>query len=140
MQPLGEAGREAHDLFGLGDPALDVARLLQREGNTLAQEQSQAWIESYIRFMREPELADRINIYLRLLAFHNVVYLLVGLHQHTAGQLDSDLQDALPFLQSALATALDNAAIAFTLSEWPDSASLATSFFNWLVKTIPAAR
>jgi aminoglycoside phosphotransferase (APT) family kinase protein len=128
------------EMFGLGDPALDSARLLQREANALTQEQSQAWIESYIQFMRQPELAERINVYSRLLEFHNVVYLLVGLHQHALNQLESDLLDALPFLQSALATALDNAAIAFKFPEPPDSASLASHFFNWLVNTMPAKR
>lgn len=127
------------EMFGLGDPALDVARLLQREGQRLTEEQRHLWLESYLQRMDQPELAQRLNIYQQLLEFHNVVYLLVGLQQHSTVQLDSELLAALPFLQSALTSALDRTFELLTLSERPDTASLTAAFFAWLVEARPTA-
>jgi hypothetical protein len=69
------------EMFGLGDPALDVARLLQREAQSLTAEQVEAWLERYLQFVDQPAMAERIDIFQRLLEIHNVIYLLVGLQQ-----------------------------------------------------------
>jgi hypothetical protein len=85
-------------------------------------------------------MTERIDLFQRLLAVHNVIYLLVGLQQHTTTQLDSELRDALPYMQSALSTAIDHATAALKLPAIADSQSLVADFFAWLIEATPATR
>jgi Ser/Thr protein kinase RdoA (MazF antagonist) len=128
------------EMFGLGDSALDVARLLQHEAQTLEDDQIEQWLGHYLQTVDQPGMAERIAIFQRLLEVHNVIYLLVGLQQHTSGQLDSELRAALPFMQNALSTSLEHAAAALRLPELPNSQRVAEEFFTWLVQTTPATR
>ncbi len=120
------------EMFGLGDPALDVARLFQHEAQSLTVEQVDLWLEHYQQSVDQPGIVARIDTYRRLLEAHNVVYLLVGLQQHTANRLDVELVDALPFMQTALTAAIERAATAYDLSDNYDAARIASEFFAWL--------
>ncbi len=126
------------EMFGLGDPALDVARLLQREALSLEPHQVDSWLNTYLRFVDQPAMAERIDLFQRLLDVHNVIYLVVGLQQHTTTQLDNDLRDAVPYLQAALSTAIDHATAALKLPAIADSRSLVADFFAWLLEATPA--
>lgn len=123
------------EMFGLGDPALDVARLLQREAQTLTPSQTEQWLDRYLQTVDHPTLAARIDLFQKLLEVHNIVYLLIGLQQHTAVQLDAELRDVLPFVQASLATALDRAADVLALSPPSNSAATAEEFITWLLTT-----
>jgi hypothetical protein len=126
------------EMFGLGDPALDVARLLQREAQTLAPEQVETWLDRYLTIVDQPDMAARIEIFQRLLEAHNVIYLLVGLQQNTTGQLNDELAAALPFLQMAISRAIDRAATALRLAEPQDSVPIVADFIDWLRQATPA--
>lgn len=129
------------EMFGLGDPALDVARLLQREqatlGSPLGATQATAWQRAYLAAAPLPNLAPRIELYSRLLALHNVVYLLGGLQQHLTTAQAAELRVALPDLGLALTQSLTNALAAFALV--PDTApsALITPFMDWLHSQLP---
>jgi thiamine kinase-like enzyme len=120
------------EMFGLGDPAQDVARLLQREEQTLGPEKSDAWLERYLIQSEDSTLAARIATYRQLLDVHNVVYLLVGLQQHTTGQLDPALLKALPYVQTTLAIALERAIATFDLTISYDAPTAAAELGAWL--------
>lgn len=125
------------EMYGLGDPAADVARLLQREAHLLNEGQRELWLDRYLTLTDEPALASRIEVMQRLLDVHSVVYLLVGLQQHTGAAVASDLQDALPFLQATLNTALTRASRALALPEVGTTDQTVADFVVWLTSTTP---
>jgi hypothetical protein len=125
------------EMFGLGDPALDAARLLQREAQTLDPEQVETWLDRYLTTVDQPEMATRIEIFRRLLEAHNVIYLLVGLQQNTSRQLGDELTEALPFMQMAISRAIDRAVTALRLAEPQDSAPIVADFIDWLRQATP---
>jgi hypothetical protein len=128
------------EMFGLGDPALDVARLLQREAQTLEEDEIEDWLERYTQTLDQPAIRQRIDVFRRLLEVHNVIYLLIGLQQNTAGPIDTELRDALTFIQSALTAAFDNAAGALTLSAQLNSEQIVADFVTWLTATTPISQ
>jgi aminoglycoside phosphotransferase (APT) family kinase protein len=130
------------EMFGLGDPALDTARLLQREAATLDSTQIERWLDAYLASIDQPNLDARINVYQRLLDVHNVVYLLVGLQQHlvstSANPADDgtdEVESALPYLQATLISALEGATRALELDSPHAMSELAADFFAWLAHT-----
>ncbi|MCC6454775.1 MAG: aminoglycoside phosphotransferase family protein [Caldilineaceae bacterium] len=127
------------EMFGLGDPALDAARLLQREAQTLNPAQVETWLDRYLAVVDQPDMGARIEIFRRLLEAHNAIYLLVGLQQNRSGQPDDELIEALPFIQLALSKAIDRAATSLSLAESHDSASIVADFIVWLRQVTPAA-
>jgi hypothetical protein len=128
------------EMFGLGDPALDVARLLQREAQWLSEDHARAWLDRYMQIVDDPTVAERIGIYRRLLEAHNVVYLLVGLQQHSTSANGEELAAALPFIQDALVAALERAASSFALEGRNDSQEAAVDFITWFTAQEPAPR
>jgi thiamine kinase-like enzyme len=120
------------EMFGLGEPALDVARLLQREAQTLTTEQVDRWLERYLDVVDQPQMAARIDLFQQLLDVHNVVYLLVGLQQNASAQLGSELNAALPFMQVALIAAFERATAALELPVTDDPQPLVADFVSWL--------
>lgn len=90
------------EFFGLGDAALDVARLLHRERQTLTPDRQQVWLNAYLRTTDQPAIDERIALYQRLLTLHDLVFLLVGLEQQQAAGVTEELAAALPFLAQTL--------------------------------------
>ena len=81
------------ELFGLGDPALEVARFLQDLRAEVAAEEAEDWLESYLFAADQPGLAARIAAYRRLLPFQQLTFLLDGLRQLTpAERADAEFQ------------------------------------------------
>ncbi len=103
------------ELFGIGDPALDVARLLHHERHQFEAEGQGIWLQQYLRVAGVPPIEKRIARYMRLLALHDVIFLLVGLEQQSRNALDQSIVDALPFLEVTLINALGEAAAAYDL-------------------------
>jgi aminoglycoside phosphotransferase (APT) family kinase protein len=128
------------EMFGLGDPALDVARLLQREAQSLTADQVEGWLARYLPIVDQPAMAERIDIFQRLLEVHNGIYLLVGLQQHATGTIDNELRTAMPFMQNALSTALERAASALLLPEIGDAKVIVADFIQWLLEATPVTR
>jgi thiamine kinase-like enzyme len=125
------------EMFGLGDPALDVAHMLQREAQTLTAQQTDAWLDRYLSAIDQPEIGARIDIFRRLLDVHNVIYLLVGLQQNATGPLDAELRTALPFIQTTLYTAITNAAAALNFNEPVEPQIAVADFIEWLDGATP---
>jgi thiamine kinase-like enzyme len=122
------------EMFGLGDPALDVARLLQHEAQTLNADQVDTFLDRYLEMSEQPNLGTRITLFQRLLAVHNVIYLLVGLQQNSTTSMDTELRAALPFFQTTLSTAILHAAAALNLDESTNTQNVVTEFIEWLAK------
>ena len=119
------------EMFGLGDPAQDVARLLQREAQHMTPHQIEAWLAAYTTLVDQPNINERIRLFQQLLDVHNVVYLLIGLQQHTQQGVDADLAAALPYMQATLATAIERAQAALSLSSF-DVQRATVDFVQWL--------
>lgn len=122
------------EMFGLGDPALDVARLLQHEAQTLDADQVDTFLDRYLTVSEQPNIGARITLFQRLLAVHNVIYLLVGLQQNSISSIDAELRAALPFFQTMLSTAIIHAAAALNLNELTDPQNVVADFIEWLAE------
>ena len=87
------------ELFGLGDPALDVATFLFNSQTELDTDAEETWLNSYLMHADQPGLAQRIGVYRKLLPLRSATYLLHGLRQ-------MDPADETPEIRQFLAAAL----------------------------------
>lgn len=92
------------EMFGLGDPAYEIASFLQTLQADLDAEAQAAWLQSYFATFEQPGLAQRIGVYQRILPFQTVCYLLHGLRQQPPAE-----RPLLRANQAALATTLASA-------------------------------
>lgn len=72
------------EMFGLGDPAQEVARFLLFSQQEMDGQQQTEWLDAYRAGVRQPGLAERIDVYRRLLPFHSFCFLLHGLQRELA--------------------------------------------------------
>ncbi len=120
------------EMFGIGDPALDCARFLHFETQSLTTAQQDAWRDAYLMQSDEPAMGLRLGLYERLLAFSAVTYLLVGLEENVRDTSPEEWNEAEPFLQQTLAAAWGMAAVKLGISLDVDPDSLIAPFFAWL--------
>lgn len=102
------------EMFGLGDPALEVANFLYISQHNLDAVAQVEWLENYLAVFDQPELTQRIGIYQRILPFQATCFLLDGLRQHgnsSAGDI-AQFTEHLPFLATTLNATLAQAAAA----------------------------
>lgn len=97
------------EMFGLGDPAYEVATFLNLSNQALAAEQQADWLQSYLALVEQPGLADRIAVYRRILPLQAVSYLLDGLRQHM-GEDRALIQQNQEFLAATLVAAIQQCA------------------------------
>lgn len=108
------------EMFGLGDPALDVASFLHLSQDVLATDAAEAWLDHYLAGFDHPGLRQRIDSYRVLLPFQDVCFLLNGLREHLHQPVESDeITTALPFLSATLSAALNRAATELNI-DMPD--------------------
>lgn len=98
------------ELFGLGDPAYEVASFLQASQAELDADRQAVWLNSYLSSFDQPGLAQRIGVYQRILPFDAVCYLLHGLRQQPPAELPL-LRENQSFLAATLAAAFQQAAL-----------------------------
>jgi len=96
------------EMFGLGDPAYEVATFLQSSQADLDADGQAAWLNTYLTAFDQPGLAQRIGVYQRILPFQAVCYLLHGLRQQPPHELPL-LRESQQFLVSTLAAAFQQA-------------------------------
>ncbi|MEM7133583.1 MAG: aminoglycoside phosphotransferase family protein [Chloroflexota bacterium] len=92
------------ELFGIGDPALDVARFLHFSQQEIAEEMAESWLDHYLSMADQPGLAQRIGVFQRLLIFQSLCYILDGLRSAEA-DLFAD-EETVAFLQATLSATL----------------------------------
>ncbi|MEZ4865461.1 MAG: aminoglycoside phosphotransferase family protein [Caldilineaceae bacterium] len=98
------------ELFGLGDPAYDVAAFLQQSQTALSDDASVMWLEHYLAHFEQPNLAQRIGVYQRIMPLQSVCYLLDGLRHYVTSDPTSIREN-----RTMLAATLD-AAFAQTMA------------------------
>lgn len=104
------------EMSGLGDPALEIARFLQRSQSLAHPEQLAAWVDTYLAAVNLPGLGQRIAAYNSLLPMQAVTYVLLGLHQYAAPIPPTELLDALPLIADTLAAGLALAAASLSVN------------------------
>lgn len=97
------------EMFGLGDPAYEVATFLHLSNQDLDAGQQADWLESYLTLVAQPGLDARIALYRRLLPLQAVTFLLDGLRQH-AGEDVALVQQNQTFLAATLVAAIQQSA------------------------------
>lgn len=117
VQDRGQLSLVDWEMFGLGDPALDVARFLHREQVVLGQTVAERWLDAYLAASHQPERAAPVATYRALLPLADAAYLLNGLHTHSLNSPAPALVDALPDLAAALTAALKAATLTLTPSQ-----------------------
>jgi hypothetical protein len=104
------------EMFGLGDPALDVATFLHLSRDRLATAAADEWLDLYLAGFDQPGLHQRIAVYRTILPFQDVCFLLNGLREHLRQPAAGDeITGALPFLSATLAAAFVQAATMFNM-------------------------
>lgn len=98
------------EMFGLGDPALDVASFLFNSQAQFDLEMQAEWLDVYLAHADQAGLAQRIGVYGKLLPLRSVTFLLHGLRQM---DLSGESADVKQFLSATLQTS-----VALALSEF----------------------
>lgn len=97
------------EMFGLGDPAYEVATFLNLSNQALDVEQQADWLQNYLALVEQPGLAARIAVYRRILPLQAVSFLLDGLRQHAGADLVLIRQNQ-EFLVATLVAAIQQCA------------------------------
>lgn len=114
------------EMFGLGDPALEVATFLYLHRTTIDEALRDAWLEHYLAACALPGIDQRVAVYGRLLPFHSLCYLLDGLRT-----LPPDLPqraETLAFLQETVTATLQEAAPLAGVDPAPAASEVPTLF------------
>ncbi len=95
------------ELYGLGDPAQEVARFLHRHHRALDDSGQKAWLTTYLaQGPTDPTLADRVHVYRRLLPLYDLTRLLRG----ALGETHPLSPDQTAFLAETLAVGFQRTA------------------------------
>jgi aminoglycoside phosphotransferase (APT) family kinase protein len=102
------------EMFGLGDPALEVARFLHEQRTSVSADLLDLWLDAYLEDLSDPTAPDRIEVFRRyLLPLQDAAYLLSGGMKLTAEDRRSPaLQESAEFLSATLHQALARAVLA----------------------------
>ncbi len=116
------------EMFGLGDPALEIANFLYLSQHDLDEVTKAAWLEEYLSQVDQPDLAQRIEIYQALLPLQSNCFLLGGLSQYLGQTPAAAVEQAtdLSFLGATLNATLQQAA-----------EKLGMAAVDWAVLTLP---
>lgn len=99
------------EMFGLGDPALDVATFLWKDAGGIDDAGRAHWLACYCDAVHSPEMSARIDVYGRLLPLQQFAFLLDGLRQLTpSDRRDPDFRNNMVFLRQTLIAAGEAAA------------------------------
>lgn len=98
------------EMFGLGDPALDVASFLFHSQAEFDADMQAEWLDIYLSHADQPGLAQRIGVYDKLLPLRSVTYLLHGLRQM---DLSGEADDVKQFLATTLQSSVGQSLSAF---------------------------
>lgn len=104
------------ELYGLGDPALDVASFLYHSQAEISAEARATWVENYLAYFDQPRLAERIAVYGQLLPVQALMFLLSGLRQYRAATPTIEQAKMLPFVADSLQATLQQTAAALHVS------------------------
>lgn len=99
------------EMFGLGDPALEIANFLYLSQHELDAATQATWLEHYLSQVDQPTLDQRIGVYHALLPLQAACFLLDGLRDdlHRAPTVEEQTKN-LPFLVATLNATLQHAA------------------------------
>jgi len=103
------------ELYGMGDPALDVANFFYHSQAELPVTAQREWLENYLAYFDQPGLAQRIAVYGQLLPFQALTFLLNGLRQYAVAANVETAANVGPFLADALQATLHQTALAFAV-------------------------
>lgn len=98
------------EMFGLGDPAQEVARFLHDSRPMLPASALAAWRAYYLAASSDPQIPLRIDVYEKLLPLHHLLFLLNGLRRLTPQErADPDFRSRGDFLAETIQLAADAA-------------------------------
>jgi aminoglycoside phosphotransferase (APT) family kinase protein len=115
------------ELFGLGDPALEVARFLHNQRHAIAATWLDSWLAAYLDHLGDGTAAARSMVYHRLLPLQDAAYLLGGSLKLSAEERRSpELRADAALLAETLRLALVQAAAALAAGNIQDNEGVAT--------------
>lgn len=98
------------ELFGLGDPALEVAHFFYLSQTELTATAQAEWLEHYLAHFDQAGLAQRIAVYQALLPLQSLCFLLNGLRDfRNRGDSAAEREENSTFLRATLAQTLHQA-------------------------------
>lgn len=122
------------EMFGLGDPALEIATFLFDHVQALGTQAGARWRRSYLDAAQSADIDPRIDIYLRLLPLQRFTSLLHSLHQLTpADRADPALQASAADLLHVITVAGERAAAALAVDSHLDPDRLRSDFMRLIL-------
>jgi hypothetical protein len=98
-------------MFGLGDPALEVANFLYLSQSEWVEADQETWLEHYLAHFDQAGLVQRIGIYQTILPLQSLCFLLNGLREfRNSSDSAAEQAENLTFLRATLAQTLRQAA------------------------------
>lgn len=100
------------ELFGLGDPAQEIARFLFLHRAEMSDDAQARWLQSYLVQSGQEEIAGRIALYRQIYPFHSLTFLLHGLLRELAADPSqaAELADSTEFLAQTITSTLQHTA------------------------------
>ncbi|MBI1296973.1 phosphotransferase [bacterium] len=100
------------ELFGLGDPAQEAARILFYNQHVMDETVQARWLERYLMQVDDTSLPARVEVYRRILPFQSLTFLLNGIQREISNDQAQlvDLEESRPFLVETISSALVHAA------------------------------
>ena len=111
------------EMFGMGDPALEIANFLYVHQQAMDRDMQNQWLADYLAHCEQSGslvqgLEERIVVYERVLPFQAVCYLLDGLQTLPAQEMEeAEFAEVTQFLSATLAAAFDQAAAHLNVNE-----------------------
>lgn len=122
------------EMFGLGDPALEVATFLFEHAQALGAQASATWRRGYFDAAQSADIDQRIDLYLRLLPLQRFTSLLHGLHQLSAAdRADPALRASAADLLHVITVAGERAAAALAVDSHLDPDRLRSDFMRLIL-------
>ena len=123
------------ELFGLGDPALEIATFLHRERALPGSAQHKHFLASYLAHRDDAALAARIAVYDRILPLSDLAFLIDGVRKLSpAERASAEFASTVPDLGNLLRRATDDALAALALADW---SAVAADEIDLLLKPNP---
>ena len=112
------------ELFGLGDPALEIATFLHRERALPGSAHHKHFLASYLAHRDDATLAARIAVYGRILPLSDLAFLINGVRKLSPTERASaEFASTVPDIGNLLRRATDDALAALALADHPTVAA-----------------
>ena len=75
---------------GIGDPAAEVAFVIDEIGFPISEKQKRIFIKEYLKYRNDPTLVQRMNLFIKLIRFEQVLWSIKRIYEIKDKELSTD--------------------------------------------------